>query len=33
MNEQIDEFDTLYKKKTDILVKCIELLTIGSTDV
>lgn len=32
MNEQIDEFDTLYKKKTDILVKCIELLTIGSTD-
>lgn len=33
LNEQIDEFDTLYKKRTDILVKCIELLTIGSADV
>ena len=29
----IDEFYALYKKQTDIAVKCIELLTTGSSDV
>ena len=27
------EFHSLYKQQTDIAVKCIELLTIGSADV
>ena len=30
--EQIDEYDRLYKQHTDTIIKCIELLTIGSTD-
>lgn len=29
----IDEYSGLYKKQTDTLVKCIELLTVGSPDV
>ena len=28
-----EEFYTLYKKQTDIAIKCIELLTTGSPDV
>lgn len=32
INEQADEFSSLYKRKTDILVKCIELLTVGSAN-
>lgn len=29
----INEYSELYKKQTDTLVKCIELLTVGSTNV
>ena len=28
-----EEFHSLYKQQTDIAVKCIELLTVGSSDV
>lgn len=27
-----EEFHSLYKKQTDIAIKCIELLTVGSTN-